>query len=119
MGEKGPMTFIGQLDFEELAPAATPELGLPEKGVLSLFYDLSRAPGIGHAAQVSTLFQLHHSPGEVSLPEPPEGAQLLPRQELRAGNPCSLRPPQRRGQVLHLQEVKLTTRLRGSIPLRF
>ncbi len=39
-GPKGPLDFIGQLDFAELAPMHRKELRLPNSGVLSLFYDL-------------------------------------------------------------------------------
>lgn len=39
-GPKGPLTFIGQIDFEQLAAAHKGALPLPRSGVLGFFYDV-------------------------------------------------------------------------------
>jgi hypothetical protein len=39
MGPSGPMTFVGQLRFEDLAMAPHGGLRLPARGLLALFYD--------------------------------------------------------------------------------
>jgi uncharacterized protein YwqG len=42
--DRGPLSFLGQLDFRELAVAHGPEIGLPSEGVLALFYDVEEQP---------------------------------------------------------------------------
>ncbi|MGZ3422886.1 MAG: DUF1963 domain-containing protein [Polyangiales bacterium] len=77
MGGNGPLTFIGQLDFEELARLGMPELGLPDAGILALFHDLSAHPRRGDAA-----YQLMWAPRDVQLLARPPAAQVLPRRVL-------------------------------------
>lgn len=73
--DRGPLSFVGQLDFRELALAAGRELGLPEDGVLSLFYDVEDQPwgyDPAHAAGFAIVYA--PDPEHTIDVEPPEGA---------------------------------------------
>lgn len=43
-GRRGPLTFVGQLDFAQLQKAHRGGLALPREGILSVFYDVERQP---------------------------------------------------------------------------
>lgn len=43
-GPEGPLTFVGQVDFEELAKTHRGALPLPGKGALAFFYDVENQP---------------------------------------------------------------------------
>lgn len=71
---EGPLHFLGQLDFAELATcrgAALPEL--PREGILAFFYDVENQAW-GNAPQDSTLWRLVWTPsGADAVPlEPPK-----------------------------------------------
>ena len=42
--DRGPLSFVGQLDFEELAAAGGVALGLPAQGLAAIFYDVEAQP---------------------------------------------------------------------------
>lgn len=42
--DRGPLSFVGQLDFEELAAVGGTALGLPAQGLVAVFYDVEAQP---------------------------------------------------------------------------
>jgi uncharacterized protein YwqG len=89
--DRGPLSFVGQLDFRELAIALGGELGLPDEGVLSFFYDVEDQPwgyDPGHASG----FALVYAP-DVSRTidvEPPDGAIPFDVENMTATRALSL-----------------------------
>jgi len=67
----GPMTFIGQLNFEHLAVHLPINAGLPRRGLLGLFYDVQEQPW-GFDPKDRAHWRV------VYVPEPSEAVVLVP-----------------------------------------
>ena len=71
--DRGPLSFVGQLDFRELRAAHRGELPLPDDGILTFFYDVEEQPWGYDPAQASG-FALLYAPDparaiEVEIPD--------------------------------------------------
>lgn len=93
--DRGPLSFVGQLDFRELrdalGAAATGALGLPADGVLSLFYDVEEQPW-GYDPAHASGFALLYAPDPANAidVESPEGAIPFDEEPLAASSGHSL-----------------------------
>lgn len=93
--DRGPLSFVGQLDFRELRDAAggaaAGALGLPADGVLSLFYDVEEQPW-GYDPAHASGFALLYAPDPATAidVEPPEGAIPFDEEPLTASSGLSL-----------------------------
>ncbi|AKF05036.1 YwqG family protein [Sandaracinus amylolyticus] len=91
--DRGPLSFVGQLDFRELQHAAQKcaavrelDVALPTDGVLSLFYDVEEQPW-GYDPAHASGFALVYAPDPARAVdvEPPEGAIPFDEEPLVAG----------------------------------
>jgi uncharacterized protein YwqG len=73
--DRGPLSFVGQLDFGELFEVHRGQAELPDAGILSFYYDVEEQPwgyDPGHAAGFALLYEPERARAiEV---EPPDGA---------------------------------------------
>ncbi len=72
--DRGPLSFVGQLDFRDLSAAGGGALGLPTSGVLSLFYDVEDPPtghDPAHASGFSVIYV--ENPEDAVEVDPPDG----------------------------------------------
>lgn len=72
-GDRGPLSFVGQIDFRELRAAKGPEIGLPDDGILAFFYDVEEQPW-GYDPAHASGFALRYAPSseravDVEIPE--------------------------------------------------
>lgn len=98
--DRGPLSFVGQLDFRELRAAARSApplgdrgagLGLPDDGVLTFFYDVEEQPwgyDPAHAAGFAVVYA--PDPDRTVDVEPPEGAIPFDVEPLAASSAVSL-----------------------------
>ncbi|MDH5492532.1 MAG: YwqG family protein, partial [Myxococcales bacterium] len=89
-----PLSFLGQLDFGELAATGLGLAGLPAEGILCLFYDMSRHPR-GDRPDDDEGWALVFSPDPAQTVEAscPPGFQLLEPEPLTAHAAISLPRP--------------------------
>jgi len=84
-GPDGPLTFLGQLDFAELAKTNGGRLvDLPDDGLLHLFYDTERMPylGLRYADRVSWTLRFVPDSTDARPVPLPGGIKPLPQVEL-------------------------------------
>lgn len=89
--DRGPLSFVGQLDFRELHAAHRAELALPTDGILTFFYDVEEQPW-GYDPSHGAGFALLYAP-EAALSievEVPEGAIPFDPEPLSATRALSL-----------------------------
>lgn len=89
--DRGPLSFVGQLDFHDLSRAGGEALGLPATGVLSLFYDVEDPPAgndPAHGAGFSVLYVA--DPHDAIEAEPPDGAIPFDEEPLVPGVSTSI-----------------------------
>jgi uncharacterized protein YwqG len=89
--DRGPLSFVGQLDFRELGAAHGRDLGLPDDGVLSFFYDVEEQPW-GYDPSHGSGFALLYAPDTARAVdvEPPDGAIPFDLEPLAATPSMSL-----------------------------
>ena len=90
--DRGPLSFLGQLDFSELAPAGGEALGLPVDGILSVFYDLETHPR-GTRPYDRHSWRLIYTDGATEPVSAPEGALTSPEEPLQAHAALSIPRP--------------------------
>ncbi|MDQ3031133.1 MAG: YwqG family protein [Myxococcota bacterium] len=93
--DRGPLSFVGQLDFRELSaaigPGARAEFGLPADGVLSFFYDVEDQPWGYDPAHASGFALVYAPDAERTVDvEPPDGTIPFDVEPLRASSALSL-----------------------------
>jgi uncharacterized protein YwqG len=98
--DRGPLSFVGQLDLRELrAAAGGADLGLPGDGILSLFYDVEEQPW-GYDPAHASGFALVYAPDPAVAEdvEIPDGAIPFDEEPLVASAGLSLPWP---GDLAH------------------
>ena len=75
-GPEGPLNFVGQLDFEQLRREHKGALPLPQRGLLSVFYDIENQP-VGYESDDARSLSLVYVP-DPSRAEPRESEDSDP-----------------------------------------
>ena len=126
-GPDGPLTFVGQLDFAQIAAAGGAELGIPVRGLLALFCDSSFWSGETNEDRARVhLAYVEDAACSIEL-TPPDDVEVAPAEPLLAkrglslpdiADPLlssyeSLHDRQRRDAYIDLREA-LNTQQRGA-----
>ncbi len=84
-GPDGPLAFIGQVDFGEAVSAGGVDLGLPDRGLLALFYDRDNFWSDDDAEPRSRFRLVHTEDADAAV-------ELAPPGDLELGERASLLP---------------------------